>query len=84
MGEREVRKLNFSKVIKGAVEKSLTRAEAAVVVSEENASKAKEQAGKAEVSAGEAEESATIAAQNAAAATRGDGCKRQRCRRKCK
>ena len=70
-GKGRLENSNFSKVIKGAVEKSLTRAEAAVVVSEENASKAKEQAGKAEVSAGEAEESATIAAQNAAAATQG-------------
>lgn len=59
-GKGRLENSNFSKVIKGAV-----------VVSEENASKAKEQAGKAEVSAGEAEESATIAAQNAAAATQG-------------
>lgn len=70
-GKGRLENSNFSKVIKGAVEKSLTRAEAAVVVSEENASKAKEQAGKAEVSAGEAEESAAVAAQNAADATQG-------------
>ncbi len=70
-GKGRLENSNFSKVIKGAVEKSLTRAEAAVVVSEENASKAKEQAEKAEVSAGEAEESAAVAAQNAAAATQG-------------
>lgn len=61
----------FSKVINEAVDKSLKRAENAVVVSEANATKATEKAENAARSAGAAEESATIAEQNAAAATQG-------------